>query len=214
MKKLLKVISLMLVVCCIATLFVACNNDEHDKITTAYAKQHNVDKSEISFTCYAEFGGTHVLMLNWVYPDALSEEIVHGVVFRHNQIKTFDVYNKGKFYSLQEAFNNGLLTHNNLLTLRDSYNPIIQGADDAEYSLTVYDPSGYIIEPLQETYKAGKNVTVKTVVLHDVDMIAYLDGVSLGSQTAVFENDEYHWEFYFVMPSHNATLTFTLSGGM
>lgn len=214
MKKLSRLLTLLLVVCSIAVIFSACNSNDHDKITADYAKLKNVDKAEIDFTCYAEFDGTHVLMLNWDYPDALSEEIVHGVVFRHNQIKTFDVYNKGEFYSLQEAFNNGLLTHNNLVTLRDRYNPTVQGADDAEYSLTVYDPSGYIIEPLQEAYRAGENVTVKTDVFFDIDLIVYLDGVSVGSPRSVFENDEYHWEFYFVMPSHNATLTFTSSGGM
>ena len=62
-------------------------------------------------------------MLNWVYPDALSEETVDGVVFHHDQIKTFDVYNNGKFYSLQDAVNSSLLTHDDLLKLRDIYNP-------------------------------------------------------------------------------------------
>ena len=86
--------------------------------------------------------------------------------------------------------------------------------DDTEYKLTVNDPSGYIIEPLKESYRAGEKVTVKTQVLFDVDLIAYLDGVSLGSQTSVKENDEYHWEFYFDMPDHDAVLSFELSGGM
>lgn len=93
-----------------------------------------------------------------------------------------------------------------------------QNNDDAEntdvYSLTVQDHNDYLIEPLQKSYKAGENVTVKTEVLLDVDMIAYLDDVSLGSQRPVRENDEYHWEFYFVMPAHDAVLRFELSGGM
>lgn len=214
MKKLSRIMALLLLTCGIAAVFSACNDNEHNKITDAYAKRCNVDKSEIDFTCYAEINGAHILMLNGLYADALSEEIVDGVVFYHSQIKTFDVYNKGKFYNLQEAFNNGLLNHTNLLTLRERYNPTVSGSDTAEYRLNVYDPNGYIIEPLKETYMAGENVIVKTEVLFDVDMITYLDGVSLGVQTAVLENDEYHWEYYFVMPSHDATLTFTLSGGM
>ncbi len=123
MKKLSRILTSLLLVSCIAVFFSACNSDEHDKITADYAKLHNVDKSEIDFTCYVEFDDTHVLMLNWFYPEALSSETVDGVVFHHSQIKTFDVYLNGKFYSLQEAFNSGLLTHDDLLKLRDIYNP-------------------------------------------------------------------------------------------
>ena len=215
MKKLSKLLTLFFVVCSVAVIFSACNSDNHDKITSDYAKLKNVDKAEIDFTCYAEFGGMHVLMLKWIYPDALSEETVDGVVFHHNQIKTFDVYNNGQFYSLQEAFDSGLLNHDNLVTLRDRYNPTVQGANDVEYSLTVYDPSGYIIEPLQRTYKAGEKVTVKTEIIYDVDLVAFLDGISLGIETPVKTDDYYtHWEFYFIMPAHDAALSFELCGGM
>ena len=90
-----------------------------------------------------------------------------------------------------------------------------RGAFNVDYKLTVQDPYGYIIEPLRETYKAGENVTVKTTILYDVSMIAYLDGVSLGYETAVKTGDSYtHWEYYFIMPDHDAVLTFSLSGGM
>lgn len=213
MKKLSRLLTLLLVVCSIAVIFSACNNDDHDKITADYAELHNIDESHVEFICYGEFDGTHVLLFNVLSNQVLTLEIVDEVVFYHpSQIK-FTVYNDGNFYSLHEAFDNGLLTHDNLLTVRDRYNPMVQGPDDAEYSLTVFDP-GYIIEPLQEAYRAGENVTVKTDVFFDLDLIVYLDGVSVGSPISVFENDEYHWEFYFVMPSHNATLTFKLSGGM
>ena len=123
MKKILNTLSLILLVCCMTVAFTACTENEHKTITTAYAKLHNVGESEISFTCYAEFNGTHILILNAMYPDALSSEIVDGVEFNHSQIKTFDVYSNGEFYSLQEAFDSGLVTHNNLLTLRKIYNP-------------------------------------------------------------------------------------------
>ena len=112
----------MLICCCITILFAACGN-EHDKIAEDYAAMYGVDKSSVDFTCYGEFGGTHVIMFNRIYADALSTETVDGVTFKHSQIKTFDVYNGGNFYSLQEAFDNGLLTHANLLTLQSRYNP-------------------------------------------------------------------------------------------
>ncbi len=113
----------LLLVCCTSFAFTACAENEHNAITAAYAKLHNVDESEISFTCYAEFNNTHILILNALYSDAFSSEIVDGVVFSHSQIKTFDVYNNGEFCSLQKAFDSGLVTHNNLLTLQKIYNP-------------------------------------------------------------------------------------------
>ena len=123
MKKVVNIISCTLLICCIAFALTACTKNEHKNITTAYSKLYDIDESEISFTCYAEFDGTHILILNAMYPDALSSEIVDGVVFNHSQIKTFDVYSNGEFCSLQEAFEGGLVTHDNLLTLRKIYNP-------------------------------------------------------------------------------------------
>ena len=83
-----------------------------------------------------------------------------------------------------------------------------------DYKLTVQDPNGYVIEDLQDQYKAGDEVTVKTEMLDDVNLIAYLDGVSLGFETHVSEKDEYHCEFYFEMPSHDAVLSFRVYNGM
>lgn len=84
---------------------------------------------------------------------------------------------------------------------------------ETEYKLTVQDPNGYVIETLQESYKAGDEVTVKTKMLSDVVMVAYLDGVSLGLETQKYDGKEYHLEFYFEMPSHSAVLSFNLSDG-
>lgn len=213
MKKLSRILTLLLFVCSMAMIFSACG-DEHDKITATYAKLKDLSKAEVSFTCYGEFDDVHVLMFSGLYPDAESNEVVDGVVFQHSQVKTFDVYHKGNFYSLNEAFSDGLLTHDDLLTLHDRYNPIVQGADDGEYRLTVIDPKDHLIEPLQETYRTGERVTVKTGMVADATFRVYLDGVSLGYETPVLENDEYHWEFYFTMPAHNAILSFTLRGGI
>ncbi|MDE6597573.1 MAG: hypothetical protein K2K60_02930 [Clostridia bacterium] len=122
MNKVLKIFSITLLCCCIATLFTACNEkDEHSAITADYASLHNIDESSVSFKCYGEFGGTHVLLFNGCYNQALSNEVVDDVVFCHSQIITFTVYNNGSFCSLQEAFDNGLITHANLLTLRDNH---------------------------------------------------------------------------------------------
>lgn len=82
------------------------------------------------------------------------------------------------------------------------------------YKLTVQDPNGYLIEDLQDKYEAGEEVIVKTNVLSDGDLVAYLNGVSLGLETQTVEKDGNHWEFYFDMPSHDAVLSFALSEGL
>ena len=113
----------MLAICCIATLFVACSKDEHKKIAEDYAELHNLEASRVGFECYGEFGKTYVLIMQGAYSQVFTTEAVDDVVFHHSAAVTFTVYNNGSFYSLQEAFDNGLLTHDNLLTLRDKYNP-------------------------------------------------------------------------------------------
>ena len=84
----------------------------------------------------------------------------------------------------------------------------------SDYKLTVQDPNGYLIENLEARYKAGEEVTVKTEMLADGDLIAYLDGVSLGLETQILEKGVYYWEFYFTMPSKDAVLSFSLSDGL
>ncbi|MCH5152103.1 MAG: hypothetical protein J1F65_05560 [Clostridiales bacterium] len=79
------------------------------------------------------------------------------------------------------------------------------------YKLTVQDPNGYLIENLEDRYEAGEEITVKTNMSHDEDLIVYLDGLSLGSETLIYEKGEYHREFYFKMPSHDAVLSLALS---
>ena len=123
MKKLLKIISLILAVCCIATLFVACSEYEHKKIAEDYAKLHNLEASRVGFECYGEFGRTHVMIMQGAYPQVLTTQVVDDVVFHHPAAVTFTVYNNGSFCGLNEAYANGLLTHDDLIKLRDVYNP-------------------------------------------------------------------------------------------
>ena len=123
MKKLSRTMILLFLLSTFILIFSACSNNEHNKITKDYAKLGNISKSEVSFKCYGEFEDTHVIMFGGLYAQALSSEVVDGVTFYHSELKTFAVYNNGNFYSLHEAYDNGLLTHDNLLTLRDKYNP-------------------------------------------------------------------------------------------
>lgn len=86
-------------------------------------------------------------------------------------------------------------------------------ADDG-YKLTVQDPEHLIIEKLKDRYAADEKITVKTGMLHDAVITVYLDGVALENGTPVEDNGEYtHWEYYFVMPAHNAVLSLETSDG-
>ena len=122
MKRLLKIISLILVLFCVVSIFVACSEKEHAKITTDYAKLHNVEEKYVDFICYGEFHGTHVVMFNEIALQVLTSETVDGVTFNYPTSLHLTAYNNGNFYSLQEAFDNGLLTHGNLVTLRNKFN--------------------------------------------------------------------------------------------
>ena len=121
MKKLLIVISLVIVFGCIACTFVACAKNDHNKITTDYAKLNNIEESEVDFTCYGEFRGTHVVMFNEIALQVLTSETVDGVTFHYPTSAHLTAYKNGIFYSLQEAFDKGLLTHANLVTLNRNF---------------------------------------------------------------------------------------------
>ncbi len=82
-----------------------------------------------------------------------------------------------------------------------------------ELTVDVSAASGVkFIEKLEKRYGAGTEVTVKMHILTDVDVVGYLNGKSLGRQTAIKTGNEYtHWEFYFTMPKKDATLRFEIS---
>ena len=88
----------------------------------------------------------------------------------------------------------------------------------SDYKLTVQDPNGYIIDKLQDQYKAGEEVIVKTEMLPDRDLGAYLDGVLLGLESKVYRKIDsqwqFCWEFYFTMPDHDAVLSFQTPDGL
>ncbi len=86
------------------------------------------------------------------------------------------------------------------------------GAD--RYTLTVEDPNAFLYEQPSKQYHAGEDVIVKTYVVYDADMECFVNGESIGIQTAVKTGDEYtHWEYYFEMPAEDVTITFQIVGG-
>ena len=190
--------------------------------------QHPVTKHEISLRCYGEFDGVYVLFVDvasYGYTAAEHTEVIAGVKFIYPDGRSMIVYSNGEFYTIAEAYENGTLSYDNLLATQQRYKvdePLYEEESNGNendnsaqnYKLTVQDPDGYLIEDLRDEYQAGKEVVVKTTVLSDGDLVAYLDGVCLGLETQVYESGAYHWEFYFDMPAHDAILSFALSDGL
>ena len=78
--------------------------------------------------------------------------------------------------------------------------------------MQVEDPGGYLLETPPQIIASGDTVVVKTVILHDADLEAFVNGKSIGKQTAVKTDGKYtHWEFSFLMPESDATLTFRVA---
>lgn len=84
-------------------------------------------------------------------------------------------------------------------------------ANSKQFDLTCNDPEGYLIENLNSRYVLGERIVVKTKTLPEEDLICYVNGRYLDSQTPVFDGDDLHWEFYFEMPAENVTITFLKS---
>ena len=98
--------------------------EEIAKAYLAYLSNPNLEDHDVGMHSYGEFDGTYVLMISAgveAVQDVVTSLTVDGVTFTFPNAKLFDVYRAGTFYSLQEAFDSGYLSHDNLLTVRDNY---------------------------------------------------------------------------------------------
>ncbi len=105
------------------------------EIKTAYFNLHkkdfdncNATAADISIFFCGEYSGSYVMFVHsavYSYEDAVSLEIIDGVLFNYSSGHKMDVYNNGMFYSVSEAFNQDLLTHNDLLNLVGNWGEFI-----------------------------------------------------------------------------------------
>ncbi len=84
------------------------------------------------------------------------------------------------------------------------------------YTLTVAEADRELLDmPPVRICRAGQQVVIKTHILYDADMECFVNGKSIGKQTAVQTGGRYtHWEYYFEMPAENVTVTFEITGGV
>ncbi len=82
------------------------------------------------------------------------------------------------------------------------------------YKVTVDDQDITLYEPLSKRYEAGEQVVIKTHMATDISVECFVNGKSVGTQTAIKTGDNYtHWEFYFEMPAEDVTITFEVRDG-
>ena len=102
-----------------ATCFLtACSTDY--KIKSAFAKATNVNVNTVFYTSYGEYNGAHAIMISadgLAYGCAITYDVVGGVTITYPDTHTMDVYYEGKFYSLSQAYENGLLTDSDLIEI-------------------------------------------------------------------------------------------------
>ena len=77
---------------------------------------------DFKITLFGEFHGVYVMYIDWFWDHAQKPtmEEVDGVEFWHSEVRSFDVYHNGKFYSLQEVFDLEIISHEDLLQLKEN----------------------------------------------------------------------------------------------
>ena len=100
----------------IGCMFGGCGNRQwYDQIKYDYARQNNYRTDELSLDVYGEYNGTYVFIIDgpWGYPG-----VEVGTV---DSPRIPETYNNGSFYSLQEAYDEQLLTHNDLVDVNEKF---------------------------------------------------------------------------------------------
>ena len=103
--------------------------DTFNQMKLAFLRQHDLvgehTIQELSVTYYGEYNGAHVGFIHGIlmYTQALSSETVAGVTFRYNSGQKMLVYFDGELMRLGEAYDRGLLTQEDLITLHSLYTP-------------------------------------------------------------------------------------------
>ncbi|MBQ7352422.1 MAG: hypothetical protein IJW54_00295 [Clostridia bacterium] len=88
---------------------------------------------------------------------------------------------------------------------------------DGEYWLTIVDEYDMLYEPLNNSYKAGETIIVKTHLVYDAETNVYINGSDAKSNGTIKNENENHYiynEWEFTMPSKNSVLVISSSGGM
>ena len=88
-----------------------------------------------------------------------------------------------------------------------SEDPYLNG----KYKLTVIDDFGYLVEPIDNYYKAGEEVEVHLAFLSGPSVGININGVYIG-EDAETKHVDGHPVISFIMPNKDSTLYTTMNG--
>ena len=95
------------------------------KIKQTYLDIHKYEGTtdDVSLRVFGIFDDTWVMFVDtqYLYISMFGTEIIDGLEFRFGSMQRLEVYHDGQFYWLTEAFDNGILTSENIITLHESY---------------------------------------------------------------------------------------------
>lgn len=104
-------------------------DDTFEQMKTAFLTQYvnssDYTTKDLSVVYFGKYGDAHVGFVNGilVYTQALTSETVGGVTFRYNTGQKLLVFFEGELMGLQEAYDRGVLTQEDLVTIRNAHNP-------------------------------------------------------------------------------------------
>ena len=100
---------------------VGLSDKERSEIVSAYAKKYKTDEQDVSFTCYGKFNKAYVLIFDEKAEDGETEVTVETVRFYFKDSRQFKVYYSGKFYDINTAYSDGMITYDNLISVQKKH---------------------------------------------------------------------------------------------
>lgn len=92
-----------------------------DAFVEANKNEYSLCVEEITLRCYGAFNGVYVLFVDvasWGYWGVIGKEVIADVEFYYANSQRMKVYSNGAFYSLTSAYENGILSRENLLEVK------------------------------------------------------------------------------------------------
>jgi hypothetical protein len=87
--------------------------------------------------------------------------------------------------------------------------------NDSLYKVTIVDKNNrFFDKPTEAYFKAGARITLHCRPIMDADLVMYINGERVATQYVIDSEDGYLWEYSFVVPAKDVTVTFQISGGM
>ena len=101
------------------TLLARIENDYGKYLEKTYGKSNKYPPVVL---CYGIYNGCVPVMFSQMSLDVMTDIEVVGIIFHYGSTNEIKVWKDGNFYSVQEAYDQGLLTREQVQTLADVHN--------------------------------------------------------------------------------------------